>query len=87
MSKRSNMSRISIDVTKDQHRLLKARAALSGKSLSQLFLEAMGIMIISEEELWIYDPANEKLVDDIRKALKETATIDLGSFKKYAEEE
>jgi hypothetical protein len=80
------MSRISIDVTKEQHRLLKAHAALRGKPLSQLVLDALGISTVPTEELWLFDPANKKLVDEIKKSLKETATIDLGSFKKYTEE-
>lgn len=40
---------------------------------------------IPDEELWLYDPKNKKLVDEIKQALQEKATIDLGSFKKYAE--
>lgn len=85
MSTRTNMSRISLDVTKEQHRVLKARAALSGKTLTQLFLEAIGQ--IPEQERWLYDPKNKELVDEIQQALQEEATIDLGSFKQYLEEE
>ncbi len=85
MDNKSNMSRISLDVTKEQHRLLKAQAALKGKSLSQLFLEAVGI--IPEEELWLYDLANAKLVEEVRQALQEQGTIDLGSFKKFADDD
>lgn len=84
MSSRTNMSRISLDVTKEQHRLLKARAALSGKSLTQLFLEAVGQ--IPERELWLYNPKNRELVEKIQQALQETATIDLGSFEQYLDE-
>ena len=84
MRDRTNMSRISIDIPKEQHRLLKARAALSGKTLTQLFLESVGE--IPERELWLYDPKNKKLVDEIKQALKEEATIDLGSFKKYLDD-
>ena len=32
------MSRISIDVTEEEHRLLKAKAALQGKSLKELLV-------------------------------------------------
>ncbi len=84
MSERTKMSRISLDVTDEQHRLIKARAALTGKTLKQLFLEAIEI---PEQELWLYDPKNKQLVEEIKEVLKEKATIDLGSFKKYAEED
>jgi hypothetical protein len=55
--------------------------------LSDLVLEALGIITIPKEEVWLFDPANKKLVDEIKKSLKETATIDLGSFAKYADDE
>ncbi len=85
MKDKKNMSRISLDVTKEQHRLLKARAALSGKTITQLFMEAIGV--IPECELWLYDPANQKLVEDIKESLKDETRIDLGSFQKYLDEE
>lgn len=42
--------------------------------------------IIPKEELWLYDPANEKLVDEIKQSLIDKTRIDLGSFKKYLEQ-
>ena len=71
---KENMSRISIDVTKEQHRILKARAALSGKTLQQLILDSVGE--IPEQELWLYDPANKELVERLKKSLKKKATVD-----------
>jgi uncharacterized protein (DUF1778 family) len=85
MKDKKNMSRISLDVTKEQHRLLKARAALSGKTITQLFMEAIGV--IPEQELWLYDPANQKLVEDIQESLNDTTRVDLGSFQKYLDDE
>lgn len=42
---------------------------------------------IPEKEHWLYNPKNKKLVDELKRRLKEEkATIDLGSFKKYLEE-
>lgn len=84
MKNNQQMSRISIDVTKEQHRLLKAKAALAGKSLSQLFLESVGIEKISEEELWLFDPKNKKLVESIKESLKQSArgeTVDWDDIK------
>lgn len=79
MSSRENMARISIDVTKEQHKVLKARAALSGKTLQQLFLDSIGE--IPEQELWLYDPANKELVERIKNSFKKEATIDWDSIK------
>jgi hypothetical protein len=38
---------------------------------------------IPEHELWLYEPKNREFVEEIREALQEKATIDLGSFKKF----
>ena len=38
---------------------------------------------IPEEEAWLFLPENKELLARIKKSLKEDATIDLGSFKKY----
>lgn len=40
--------------------------------------------LIPEEELWLYALENEKLVEEITHSLQEAASINLGSFKKYA---
>ncbi len=74
-------SRITLWVTEEKHAALKAPAARAGKTISQLLLEAVGE--IPEDELWVYDPANKELVDEIKQALKEPATIDKGSFRQY----
>lgn len=84
MKDRGSMSRISLDVTKEQHRLLKARAALSGKTITQLFMEAIGV--IPERELWLYDPANQKLVEEIKESLKDETRVNLGSFQKRVDD-
>jgi bifunctional DNA-binding transcriptional regulator/antitoxin component of YhaV-PrlF toxin-antitoxin module len=41
---------------------------------------------ISKEEKWLFDPKNKAIVDELKAALKQKATIDLGSFKKYLKE-
>ena len=41
---------------------------------------------IPEDEAWLFLPENKKILARIKKSLREDATIDLGSFKKYLEE-
>ena len=53
MDDKNNKVRISIDVSKEQHRIFKARAALSGKSLSQFFLDA--VLNVPDNEAWLYE--------------------------------
>lgn len=79
MRSKENMARISIDVTKEQHRKLKARAALSGKTLQQFFLDSVGE--VPEQELWLYDPANKELIERLKKSFKEDSTVDWDSIK------
>ena len=38
---------------------------------------------IPETEKWLFDPKNKSIVTELKKALKQKANIDLGSFKKY----
>ncbi len=39
---------------------------------------------IPEDEAWLFLPENKEILARIKKSLKQKATIDLGSFKKYA---
>lgn len=41
MSTKNNISRIIIEISKEHHRRLKARAAVLGKSMRELVLEAL----------------------------------------------
>ena len=41
---------------------------------------------IPEDEAWLFLPENKKILARIKKSLREDATIDLGSFKKYLKE-
>lgn len=41
MSTKNELSRITIDIPKAEHKKLKARAALLGKSLKEIFLDAL----------------------------------------------
>lgn len=79
MRSKENMARISIDVSKELHKRLKARAALSGKTLQQLFLDAVGE--VPEEEVWLYDPANKEIVERLKKSLEKKASADWNSIK------
>ena len=38
---------------------------------------------VSKEEKWLFDPKNKKILDELKRALKQKADVDLGSFKKY----
>lgn len=38
---------------------------------------------IPEKEAWLFLPENKEILADLKKSLKEKATINLGSFKKY----
>ena len=38
---------------------------------------------IPEDEAWLFLPKNKAILARIKKSLKEDATINLGSFKKY----
>jgi len=79
MNPKENKSRISLDVTKEQHKQLKARAALSGKTLQQLILDSVGE--IPEQELWLYDPANKELVERLKNSFTQEATVEWDSIK------
>ena len=41
---------------------------------------------VAEDEAWLFLPENKKILARLKKSLKEKATIDLGSFKKYLKE-
>jgi hypothetical protein len=39
---------------------------------------------IPEEERWLFDPENKKILEHLKESLKQEASFDLGSFKKYS---
>lgn len=41
------------------------------------------IQEIPKGEEWLFDPKNKTIVERLKESLKQKATIDLGSFKKY----
>lgn len=41
MNNKNTTSRITIDITKEQHRRLKAKAAILGKSMREIVIEAL----------------------------------------------
>ena len=77
MESKNNLSRITIDISQDQHRALKSMAALEGKSMRELIVESIEIRLknkkqpgkseddriagIIQEVLKAYAPALEKL--------------------------
>jgi hypothetical protein len=73
-------SRNRISLTK----LSKKLSALYKARLSndQIILEP--VREIPAEEAWLFMPENKKILAELKKGLKQKATIDLGSFKKYA---
>lgn len=83
MRSKEEMARISIDIPKETHKILKAQAALSGKTLQQLFLDAIGDVL--EKELWLFDPANKGIVEQLKRGLQQEAKTDWESIKKNFE--
>lgn len=61
------------------------------KNLSSLYrAHTEGDMIIlepmkeiSEDERWLFDPANKEILERLKESLQQEASFDLGSFKKY----
>lgn len=39
---------------------------------------------VSEDERWLFDPANEGVLARLKESLQQEAFFDLGSFKKHA---
>ena len=70
-------NRISLTkLSKDLSSIYKARI-----HENKIILEPVQEM--PEDEAWLFLPENKKILARIKKSLKEDATIDLGSFKKY----
>lgn len=38
---------------------------------------------ITQEEAWLFDPKNKEILKDLKKSLKQTERVSLGSFKKH----
>jgi predicted DNA-binding protein len=92
MSEKTNTIRVSLDMSNDYHKHLKAIAALQGKTIRQIILESIEKCLftqitqekIAEHERWLYDPANKAIVEHIKEGLKQKATIYRRSFAKRA---
>jgi hypothetical protein len=41
------------------------------------------VLEVPKEDMWLFDPKNKKIVDELKEALLEKAEIDLGSFKNH----
>ena len=73
-------NRISLTkLSKDIPALFKAYAQ-GGKIILEPIRE------MPAEEAWLFEPKNKELLDQLKKSLKQEASIDLGSFKKYLKE-
>lgn len=42
---------------------------------------------ISQEEAWLFQPQNKMILTELKKSLKQEATINLGSFAQYVPKE
>ena len=70
--RRQNTTRVTVDFPKDQHRRLKAKAALAGVSLQEYIRVRVVVEEenISDDEL---DPIVKKIIKENRAALKRLA--------------
>jgi bifunctional DNA-binding transcriptional regulator/antitoxin component of YhaV-PrlF toxin-antitoxin module len=41
---------------------------------------------LPKEELWLLDPKNKEIIDELKEALKQKGTIKKGSFAKYVKD-
>lgn len=80
MDEKNNKVRISIDVSKEQHRIFKARAALRGKSLSQFFLDA--VLNVPDNEAGLYEPNNKEALESLQRGLEQDGENDWEAIKK-----
>ena len=83
MSDKKDKVRISIDVTKEQHRIFKSWAALRGKSLAQLFLDAVFVAMRGvPEEAWLYEQKNKPALESLQRGLSQETENDWEAIKK-----
>ena len=77
------MSRLTIDITEQQHKALKALAALEGKSIKQYALEKLFPAAQDEEQAW----ADLKTLIERRIAESASGAISGKTFDEIVEEE
>lgn len=72
-------SRNRVSLTKLVHELspIYRAYAKDGKIILEPIVE------VPKEEAWLFLPENKEKLEYLKKSLKQKATIDLGSFKKY----
>ncbi len=77
------MSRLTIDITEQQHKALKAMAALEGKTIKQFALEKLFPPAPDEEQAW----ANLKTLVERRIAESASGAVSGKNFDEIVEEE
>lgn len=73
MSTKSELSRITIDIPKEDHKRLKALAALEGKSMRELIIESIEERILAAQSDKEFEQAVEKVFKKYTPALKKLA--------------
>jgi hypothetical protein len=77
------MSRLTIDITEQQHKALKAMAALEGKTIKQYALEKLFPAVADEEQAW----ANLKNLIERRAGESSAGAIAAKTFDEIVDEE
>ena len=81
--KRIAMSRLTIDIAEQQHKALKAMAALEGKTIKQYALEKLFPPASGDEQAW----ADLKSLVERRVAENSAGAVSSKNFDEIAEEE
>jgi hypothetical protein len=77
------MSRLTIDITEQQHKALKAMAALEGKTIRQYALEKLFPPVADEEQAW----ADLKTLIERRISESAAGAVSSKTFDEIVEEE
>lgn len=80
MTTKPETSRILIEIPKAQHKRLKTKAALLGKSMKSLILEALEAMDICEKSDHIPNKTTRKAIKDAKKGKNLTKYASLEDF-------
>jgi hypothetical protein len=81
--RRIAMSRLTIDITEQQHKTLKAMAALQGKTIKEYAIERLFPAVMSEEQAW----ADLKTLVEQRIAEASAGPLSSKTFDEIVDEE